>query len=183
MILHHKKPTNIKFNSNSELKGQSWIEGIFCERDTERKLLQIACGYMFVCIFQLSYSFFKQDNNEQIQMNFRFRFRYNQTSRYSGSSSSNGYKFSGIREEREEYSYSENRKSSGYSKYANDGLSNGMNGMSLDGLRKPQIDSWDSMGILGLSSRMWSSSSKKQVRTWIILFCCWKCYNHILLSA
>lgn len=87
---------------------------------------------------------------------------YNQTSRYSGSSSSNGYKFSGIREEREEYSYSENRKSSGYSKYANDGLSNGMNGMSLDGLRKPQIDSWDSMGILGLSSRMWSSSSKKQ---------------------
>jgi len=84
-----------------------------------------------------------------------------QNSRYSSSSSSS-YKFSGIREE-EGYSYQENRKSSGYSKYANDGgLSNGMNGMSLDGLRKPKIDSWDSMGILGLSSKMWNDTSKRQ---------------------
>lgn len=79
--------------------------------------------------------------------------------RYSSSSSS--YKISGgIREEREEYS--SQRKSSGYSKYANDGLSNGVNGMSLDGLRKPKIDSWDSMGILGLTSKMWNATSKKQ---------------------
>jgi len=88
---------------------------------------------------------------------------YSQSSRYS--SSSNSHKFSGIREEKEEYSYSNARKSSGYSKYASNndaGLSNGMNGMSLGGLKKPQIDSWDSMGILGLSSRMWSSTSKKQ---------------------
>ena len=77
-------------------------------------------------------------------------------SRYSGqttsmrySSSSSSHKISGgIREERGEYSYSENRKSSGYSKYANDGgITNGVSGMSLDGLRKPKIDSWDSMGI------------------------------------
>jgi len=82
--------------------------------------------------------------------------------RYSSSSSS--HKISGgIREERGEYSYSENRKSSGYSKYANDGgITNGVSGMSLDGLRKPKIDSWDSMGILGLSSKMWSTTSKQQ---------------------
>ena len=34
--------------------------------------------------------------------------------------------------------------------------------MSLDGLRKPNIDSWDSMGILGLTSKMWNATSKKQ---------------------
>lgn len=81
--------------------------------------------------------------------------------RYS-QSSSNSYKISGgIREEKEEYS--SQRKTSGYSKYANDGgLSNGVNGMSLDGLRKPNIDSWDSMGILGLTSKMWNATSKKQ---------------------
>lgn len=64
--------------------------------------------------------------------------------RYSSSSSS--HKISGgIREERGEYSYSENRKSSGYSKYANDGgITNGVS------------------GILGLSSKMWSTTSKQQ---------------------
>ena len=45
--------------------------------------------------------------------------------------------------------YQENRKSSGYSKYANDGLSNSLGSMSLNGLREAKIDSWDSMGILG----------------------------------
>ena len=76
-------------------------------------------------------------------------------SRYSGSSSrysnsSSSYKFSEIREETEsDYMYQENRKSSGYSKYANDGLSNGLGSMSLNGLREAKIDSWDSMGILG----------------------------------
>jgi len=83
------------------------------------------------------------------------------STRYSTSSNSS-YKFSGIREESEEYMYEENRKFSGYSKYANDGLSNGMGGMSLDGLRKANIDSWDSMGILGLSSKMWNDTRKKQ---------------------
>jgi len=85
---------------------------------------------------------------------------YSSSQRYSQSSSSS-YKISGgIREERSEYS--SQRKTSGYSKYANDGLSNGVNGMSLDGLRKPNIDSWDSMGILGLTSKMWNATSKKQ---------------------
>ena len=98
---------------------------------------------------------------------FQFDFRQSsstfQNSRYSSSSTSS-YKFSGIREETNEsgYTYQENRKHSGYSKYANDGLSNGMNTMSLDGLRKPKIDSWDSMGILGLSSKMWNDTSKRQ---------------------
>lgn len=77
-------------------------------------------------------------------------------------SSSSSQKRSSIREEKEEYSYQETRKMSGYSKYANDGLSNGVNGMSLDGLRKPKIDSWDSMGILGLTSKMWNDTSKQQ---------------------
>merc|ERR1719464_13693 len=88
---------------------------------------------------------------------------FQSSQRYSSSSSS--YKISNIREENEDYTFQENRrKHSGYSKYADDGgLSNGMNGMSLDGLRKPNIDSWDSMGILGLSSKMWNdTSSKKQ---------------------
>lgn len=83
------------------------------------------------------------------------------SARYSASSS-NSYKFSEIREEKEEYTYQENRKYSGYSKYANDNLSNGMGSMSLDGLRKAKIDSWDSMGILGLSSKMWNDTKKKQ---------------------
>merc|ERR1712226_1462624 len=88
---------------------------------------------------------------------------YSSTSRYSNSSASS-YKFSAVREETEsDYLYQENRKSSGYSKYANDGgLSNGFGSMSLNGLREPQIDSWDSMGILGLSSKMWKESAKKQ---------------------
>lgn len=37
-----------------------------------------------------------------------------------------------------------------------------LSGMSLDGLRKPKIDSWDSMGILGLTSKMWNDTSKQQ---------------------
>merc|ERR1711936_1373656 len=88
---------------------------------------------------------------------------YSSNSRYSNSSASS-YKFSAVREETEsDYLYQENRKSSGYSKYANDGgLSNGFGSMSLNGLREPQIDSWDSMGILGLSSKMWKESAKKQ---------------------
>ena len=94
---------------------------------------------------------------------FFLNFRYSSTSRYSNSSASS-YKFSAVREETEsDYLYQENRKSSGYSKYANDGgLSNGFGSMSLNGLREPQIDSWDSMGILGLSSKMWKESAKKQ---------------------
>merc|ERR1711881_423639 len=87
---------------------------------------------------------------------------YSNTSRYSNSSASS-YKFSAVREEEEsEYTYQENRKSSGYSKYANDGLSNGFGTMSLNGLREAKIDSWDSMGILGLSSKMWNDTRKKQ---------------------
>jgi len=88
---------------------------------------------------------------------------YSSTSRYSNSSASS-YKFSAVREETEsDYLYQENRKSSGYSKYANDGgLSNGFGSMSLNGLREPQIDSWDSMGILGLSSKMWKESTAKK---------------------
>jgi len=79
------------------------------------------------------------------------------------SSSSSHKRSSSIREEKEEYSYQENRKMSGYSKYAaNDALSNGVNGMSLAGLSKPKIDSWDSMGILGLTSKMWNDTSKQQ---------------------
>jgi len=86
---------------------------------------------------------------------------YSSSQRYSQSSSSSHKISGGIREESSS-SYSSQRKTSGYSKYANDGLSNGVNGMSLDGLRKPNIDSWDSMGILGLTSKMWNATSKKQ---------------------
>ena len=35
-------------------------------------------------------------------------------------------------------------------------------GLSLDGLRKPKIDSWDSMGILGLTTKIWNDTKKRQ---------------------
>jgi len=31
-----------------------------------------------------------------------------------------------------------------------------------DALRKPKVVSWDSMGILGLSNKMWSDTMKRQ---------------------
>ena len=36
------------------------------------------------------------------------------------------------------------------------------NGLSLSGMTKPKIDSWDSMGILGLTSKMWNDTIKTQ---------------------
>ena len=109
-----------------------------------------------------------KSKKNHIKTYFYHIFSYNGSSyqssstRYSSSSSS--YKISGgIREENEDYTYQENRrKTSGYSKYANEGLSSTFGTISLDGLRKPNIDSWDSMGILGLSSKMWSDSTKKR---------------------
>jgi hypothetical protein len=35
--------------------------------------------------------------------------------------------------------------------------------MFQDALRKPKVVSWDSMGILGLSNKMWSDTMKRQV--------------------
>ncbi len=29
-------------------------------------------------------------------------------------------------------------------------------------MRKPKFDSWDSMGVLGLSNKMWSDTRKRQ---------------------
>ncbi len=92
---------------------------------------------------------------------FRYaRDAYSVTQKYSTSSNSSSYKFSNINES-DEYTYTENRRGSS-SRFANGGLSNGMSGMSLDGLRKPKIDSWDSMGILGLSSKIWNDTKKNQ---------------------
>ena len=34
--------------------------------------------------------------------------------------------------------------------------------VSLTGLRKPKIDSWDSMGILGLTTKIWNDTQKRQ---------------------
>lgn len=36
------------------------------------------------------------------------------------------------------------------------------NSVSLDGMRKPKIDSWDSMGILGLTTKIWNDTRKRQ---------------------
>ncbi len=36
------------------------------------------------------------------------------------------------------------------------------NKVSLDAMRKAEINSWDSMGILGLSNKMWSDTRKRQ---------------------
>ena len=117
--------------------------------------------------------------------------RSSSTSRKS-SSGQNGYRDipiqrSSIQESEQEYSYSENngtsqlRRSSstrmtssnsysnGYSNNKTNNYSNGYSnkattngGLSLDGMRKPKIDSWDSMGILGLTSKMWNDTIKTQ---------------------
>ena len=78
-------------------------------------------------------------------------------------------------EESEEYEYEENnrvnRKASSaknYSAFGKDidftsGIGGGGgDGLSLGALKKPTINSWDSMGILGLSSKMFSDSTSKR---------------------
>lgn len=94
-------------------------------------------------------------------------------------------------EETEEYEYAENnsRKSSGYSMIRrssstrnsfsgsrgsnmtngysssnnnNNSMKKGSGNVSLAGLQKPKIESWDSMGILGLTSKMWNDTKTRQ---------------------
>ena len=48
-----------------------------------------------------------------------------------------------------------------YLSYQN-GIGGGNTAVSLDGLRKPKIDSWDSMGILGLTTKIWNDTKKRQ---------------------
>ena len=50
-----------------------------------------------------------------------------------------------------------------YSSYQDDvGSGNTNTAVSLTGLRKPKIDSWDSMGILGLTTKIWNDTKKRQ---------------------
>jgi hypothetical protein len=83
-------------------------------------------------------------------------------------------------EENEEYEYEENQKRTDlatsknkYSSFARSGSDNEHNyssssssarkpSLGLGTMRKPQIDSWDSMGILGLTARIWSDTRQKQ---------------------
>jgi len=99
---------------------------------------------------------------------------------------------SSIQESEQEYSYAENNTQNGYSSslrrssstrmtssYANgsssisNGYSNGNSnpasggGLSLGGMSKPKIDSWDSMGILGLTSKIWNDSTTKRQETFM----------------
>lgn len=90
-------------------------------------------------------------------------------------------------EENEEYEYAENQRSmstvsrqqksstmsngyssssstnaySSFTKSYQDGLGSGTT-VSLTALRKPKIDSWDSMGILGLTTKIWNDTKKRQ---------------------
>ena len=87
----------------------------------------------------------------------------------------NGHRFNDLRdssfEENEEYEYEENQKrndarnnkpmNNGFGKFSND-IEYKMSHMSIEGMRKPKINSWDSMGILGLSNKMWSDTKKRQ---------------------
>ena len=41
-------------------------------------------------------------------------------------------------------------------------LSRKLSGISLEAMRKPKINPWDSMGVLGLSNKMWSDTRKRQ---------------------
>jgi hypothetical protein len=50
-----------------------------------------------------------------------------------------------------------------HSSYQNGSVGGNTNSaVSLDGLRKPKIDSWDSMGILGLTTKIWNDTKKRQ---------------------
>ena len=53
-----------------------------------------------------------------------------------------------------------------YLSYQN-GVGGGNPMVSLDGLRKPKIDSWDSMGILGLTTKIWNDNIKKRQETFL----------------
>ena len=55
--------------------------------------------------------------------------------------------------------------SNGYSNGNSNPASGG--GLSLGGLSKPKIDSWDSMGILGLTSKIWNDSTTKRQETFM----------------
>jgi len=56
-----------------------------------------------------------------------------------------------------------NNYSSFTKSYQNESMGGNTNsGLSLDGLRKPKIDSWDSMGILGLTTKIWNDTKKRQ---------------------
>merc|ERR1712038_1945580 len=58
---------------------------------------------------------------------------------------------------------STNNYSSFTKSYQNESMGGNTNsGLSLDGLRKPKIDSWDSMGILGLTTKIWNDAKKRQ---------------------
>lgn len=71
------------------------------------------------------------------------------------SSISNGYTSS---------SSTKNYSSSSYTQsYQNGNMGgNSDSAVSLNGLRKPKIDSWDSMGILGLTTKIWNDTQKRQ---------------------
>ena len=50
-----------------------------------------------------------------------------------------------------------------YFSYQNGNIGgNSDSAVSLNGLRKPKIDSWDSMGILGLTTKIWNDTQKRQ---------------------
>jgi len=91
--------------------------------------------------------------------------------RFSTGSSSFRYRESF--QENEEYQYEENRIQNGIMKTSSSSSSTskfmsgnkvdqGSKNISLDALRKPKVVSWDSMGILGLSNKMWSDTMKRQ---------------------
>jgi hypothetical protein len=61
------------------------------------------------------------------------------------------------------YSSSTNTYSSFTKSYQDDvGSGNTNTAVSLTGLRKPKIDSWDSMGILGLTTKIWNDKKIRQ---------------------
>lgn len=83
-------------------------------------------------------------------------------------------------EENEEYEYEENQRRinnnlyndhmsrkppmssrTNFSKFSHD-LDSKLSGISLDAMRKPKVNSWDSMGILGLTTKIWNDTKKRQ---------------------
>ena len=85
--------------------------------------------------------------------------KYSASNRYHGDLRDSSF------EENEEYEYEENQRRNsdkkGFGRFV-DGIDSKMSGISLDAMRKPKVNSWDSMGILGLTTKIWNDTQKRQ---------------------
>ena len=105
--------------------------------------------------------FFSYSNSSKTYSSYSSR-KYSASNRYHGDLRDSSF------EENEEYEYEENQRGNnagnankGFGRFAV-GIDAKMGGLSLDAMRKPKVNSWDSMGILGLTTKIWNDTQKRQ---------------------